>query len=129
GHFEGRRRRQACPDRYVTHDDAFPPTQEKSFFLEGPGHAFHILQRTRVGMADGVQVEFSVSLRIRKMHLDPSIGTPPKGNPYCPVDGHGQYKAVVVIRVLADEIDATGGPHTQIGCPLPLFLEEFDKAL
>ncbi len=41
------------------------------------------------------------------MDIDLSILTRPQRNPHGTIDGHGQNKTVVVIGVLADQVDAT----------------------
>ena len=56
-------------------------------------------------------------------HLHLAVVAQADGDTGFVVDGAGQYEAVVIVGVLADEIDAAGGAHQQVR----LLFELLDK--
>ena len=76
-----------------------------------------------VRMLDVVQRKNILIVQVHCAQADDAVGTPCSGNQHAAVDGNGQDIAIVIVGMLADEVDAPGRTNDQLGRIAVLSLE------
>ncbi|MOA27851.1 hypothetical protein D3C78_1487530 [compost metagenome] len=95
-------------------------------------HAADVVAPALVGMVfDGLREieQIALVVVVGGDHLHQVVVAQADGDTGLVVDGAGQHEAVVVIGVFADEVDATGGAHQQLGRLLKLLGKDGADAL
>ncbi len=89
-------------------------------------HAQHVGQPPGVRVVDGlVEVDLSSLAEVGGDDANLPIGAPPGHHLDVPIDGRGQHEAVVVVGVLADQIDPPRRPrHHRAGRVAEMFSEQ-----
>ena len=102
---------QARAHRHVAGRDAFPSLQLAARFLQRPRHAFRIFAPVFRLFFQARAIEFQGRVVIEGMQHDAPVGARAQRDPSRPVDCHRQDKPVVVVGMLADQVDASRGAH------------------
>eukprot|EP00962_Isochrysis_galbana_P057649 scaffold30091_cov101-Isochrysis_galbana.AAC.1 len=114
GHLQRRRRRQPAPQRYSRQHDRVKPAPARRQLRQVPGHhAAHV-----VGPVAGrSRLERRIAREGGDGATHPAIGRAypahrragrPRRDDRVPVDAEGHHEALVVVGVLADEVDSAG---------------------
>src|SRR5205823_9530045 len=81
---------------------------------------------------DSVQAKLDRVIEVEGMSADRAVRAGAPGEPHVAVDGGGQDKAVVVVGMLADQVDAPRRAHHDFGrraeCLLEGFLNHSDSS-
>ena len=106
GHLQSGGAAQSAAPGHVAADHPLQPSQGQPLLLQGPGHPFDVVdpQVLRLSLQPG-QVELLPRVEIQGMDAHSAVLPGPEDHLDVPVQGHGQDEAVVVVRVLADEVD------------------------
>ena len=118
GHLQRGRGRKSRPQRHVAGQHAFPAAEIHAGVLKAPGNALEILDPAGLLVLQAGDVELAGFLVVDRVDLHAAVAARPQGDPGGPIDGQRQHEAVVVIGVLADQVDSPRGPHDKRGaCP------------
>ena len=123
GHLQGGGRGKAGALGHVAGDHQVEAAQGVATGLQMLDHAADVVAPALIRvMGDGlVQAEqIPLVAVVGGDHVHQVVAAPADGDAGLVVDGTGQHEAVVVVGVLADEVDAAGGAHQQVGLLLKL---------
>ena len=132
GHLQRGGRGEAGPLRYVAGDHQIEAVQGIAPLLQVLHHPADVVAPALVGMMiDGLAEIEQVALVavVGGDHVHQAVIAQADGDAGLVVDGAGQHEAVVVVGVLANEVDAAGGPHQQVGLLLKLLGKDGADAL
>jgi hypothetical protein len=108
---------------HVAGDDALEAREGVARFLERPGRALQVLDpAVRLLLAELPEIELARLVEVERRGDDAPVRPGPERDPGRPVDGHREHEAVVVVRVLADQVHAPRRAHDEGGVgavPLP----------
>ena len=115
GHLQRGRGRKPRPQRHVAGQHAFPALELHAGVLQAPGHALEVLDPAGLLVLQAGDIELADFLVVDRVDIHAAVASRPQGDPGGPIDGQRQHEAVVVIGVLADQVDSPRGPHDKSG--------------
>ena len=109
GHLQGGGRGEPRPQGHVAHQHTLPGTQIAAGLLEAPGDSLEVFDPTVVLLGQAVERELAPLIVVDRMNQHGPVIAGAQRDPDRPVDGQWEDKAVVVIRVFPDQVDASRG--------------------
>jgi hypothetical protein len=106
-HLDRGRRGQARAQRHVAVEHELRTAHMKAGGAHRPGHARDVGQPLpSAGRLQLVEPDLAGFAEDHRVHAQPPIGPRNTGDPRAAVDRHRQHPTVVVVGVLADQVDA-----------------------
>ena len=118
GHLQRGRRRQARALRHITGNGQLHALQRHSALAQHLEHAAHVVRPGMPGAAGDGRIDAELVHRVAEVaggHADHGVAARARGHQGLEVDRAGQHEAVVVVGVLADQVDTAGGLHQRGG--------------
>ncbi len=97
--------------RHVAGHHALPAGGRVTVLLQRPGHPAHVVGPRAGPPGQVIEVEGVALPEIQRVDRHLPVARRPQRDPGRPINGHRQHEAIVVIGVLADQVDAAGRPH------------------